>query len=69
MVTQETGFSDLFPTGAGLFAFSVIEEAVEAVKAINADYTTHSRAAADVAREFFDSDVVLSRLLDELGEN
>ena len=69
VVTQDTGFSDLFPTGTGLFAFSVIEEAVEAIEAINADYATHSRAAADVAREFFDSDVVLSRLLDELGEH
>jgi hypothetical protein len=68
VVTQETGFSDLFPTGKGLFAFSVIEEAVEAVEAINADYRAHSRAAADVAREYFDSDVVLARLLDELGE-
>jgi hypothetical protein len=68
VVTQETGFSDLIPTGAGLFAFTVIDEAVEAVNAINADYQTHSRGAASVAREFFDSDVVLSRLLDDMGE-
>ena len=68
VVTQETGFSDLLPTGAGLFAFSVIEEVVEAVNAINADYDIHSRMAADVAHEFFDSDIVLSRLLDDLGE-
>jgi hypothetical protein len=69
VVTQDTGFSDLLPTGTGLFAFSVIEDAVEAIEAINADYATHSRAAADLAREYFDSDVVLSRLLDELGEH
>jgi hypothetical protein len=68
VVTQETGFSDLFPTGAGLFAFTVIDEAVEAVNAINADYKTHSRGAASVAREFFDSDIVLSRLLADMGE-
>jgi hypothetical protein len=68
VVTQETGFSDLFPTGAGLFAFSVIEEILDAVQAINADYGTHSRAAADLAHEFFDSDIVLSRFLDDLGE-
>jgi hypothetical protein len=65
VVTQDTGFGDLFPTGEGLFAFSAIQEAVEAIEAINADYPAHSRAAAEVAREFFDSDVVLSRLLDE----
>ena len=59
MVTQDTGFSDFLPTGTGLFAFSVIDDAVEAIKAINADYATHSRTAADLAREYFDSDVVL----------
>jgi hypothetical protein len=69
VVTQETGFSELFPTGAGLFAFSVVDEAVEAIKAINADYANHSRRAAEVAREFFDSDVVLGRLLGDLGDN
>jgi hypothetical protein len=69
VVTQETGFSDLFPTGAGLFAFSVIEEAVEAINTINADYRTHSRLATEVARDFFDSDIVLTRLLDDLGED
>ena len=68
VVTQDTGFGDFLPTGTGLFAFSVIDDAVEAVEAINADYATHSRAAADLAREYFDSDVVLSRLLEELGE-
>jgi hypothetical protein len=68
VVTQDTGFSDFLPTGMGLFAFSVIEDAVDAVEAINADYATHSRAAADLAREYFDSDVVLSRLLEDLGE-
>ena len=69
VVTQDTGFGDLFPTGAGLFAFSDIEDVVGAIEAINADYPTHSRAAADLAHEFFDSDVVLSRLLDELGDH
>jgi hypothetical protein len=68
VVTQDTGFGDFLPTGTGLFEFSVIEDAVEAVEAINADYATHSRAAAELAREYFDSDVVLSRLLEELGE-
>jgi hypothetical protein len=69
VVTQDTGFGDLFPTGAGLFAFSDIEEAVGAIESINADYGAHSRAAGDIAREFFDSDLVLSRLLEELGDH
>ena len=69
VVTQDTAFGGLFPTGAGLFSFTDIEGVVEAIEAINADYPAHSRAATDIAREFFDSDVVLSRLLDDLGED
>ena len=39
VVTQETGFSNILPTGAGLFAFSTLDEAAEAVERINKDYT------------------------------
>ena len=35
--------------------------------AINADYERHSRAAEEIAREYFAHDVVLGRLLDDLG--
>lgn len=67
VITQETGFSNLMPTGTGLFAFSTLEEAVAAVEAVNADYEKHRRGAFDVAREFFDHEVVLKRLLDDVG--
>jgi hypothetical protein len=67
VVTQETGFSNILPTGAGLFAFSTLEEAAEAVERINKDYTYHCRAAAAVARDYFDSDRVLGDLLYDLG--
>jgi hypothetical protein len=67
VVTQETGFSETLPTGQGLFAFSTLEEAIERIDRINADYALHSRAARAVAREYFDSDVVLSRLLADMG--
>ena len=67
VVTQETGFSENLPTGEGLFAFSTLEEAVEAIERINADYPRHSRAARAIARDDFDSDVVLRRLLADLG--
>src|SRR5688572_31076190 len=53
VITQETGFSNVLPTGRGLFAFSTPDEAAGAVEAVNADYDRHSRAAADLAREFF----------------
>lgn len=67
VVTQETGFSNVLPTGAGLFAFSGMDEILEALAAIDADYARHSRAAASIARECFGHDVVLGRLLEDVG--
>lgn len=66
VVTQETGFSGHLPTGEGLFAFSDLEEAAAAIETINTDYPRHRRAARQVAVEFFDSDRVLSQLIDAL---
>jgi 2-polyprenyl-3-methyl-5-hydroxy-6-metoxy-1,4-benzoquinol methylase len=67
VVTQETGFSNHLPTGLGLFAFSTMEEAVDAIVRINADYARHAAGARDIAEAYFDSDVVLKRLIDEVG--
>jgi hypothetical protein len=67
VVTQETGFSDVLPTGAGLFAFSTLEEAAAAILEIAADPDRHARAAAHVARDYFDHAVVLRALLSDAG--
>jgi hypothetical protein len=67
VVTQDTGFSHVLPTGQGLFGFSTMDEAVAAVDAINSDYQRHSRAASELARAYFDSDLVLTRLLEDCG--
>lgn len=67
VVTQETGFSNVLPTGAGLFGFSTMEETLAAIDAINGDYARHSRAARKIAQEWFSFDVVLSKLLDQAG--
>ena len=67
VITQETGFSNSLPTGAGLFGFSTIAEILDAVEQINGDYARHSRAASAIAREYFSYDVVLPRMLAELG--
>jgi hypothetical protein len=67
VVTQDTGFSNVLPTGQGLFGFSTLDEAAAAVDAINADYERHSRAAGELARAYFDSDLVLTRLLEDCG--
>ena len=66
MITQETGFSDVIPSGEGLFGFSSTEEALTAVEAINGDYPRHARAAAAIARDYFSHEVVLGNMLKEL---
>jgi hypothetical protein len=66
-LVQDTGFSKNFPVGAGLVAFRTLDEAVEGVERIGRDYDRHCRAARAIAEKYFDSDRVLSRLLDEVG--
>jgi hypothetical protein len=51
------------PTGEGLLGFGSLEEALEGIEKINADYERHSRRASEVAREFFDAKVILPQLL------
>ena len=67
MVLQATGYEALLPVGEGLFAPRTVAEAAESIREIKADYSRHSRAARSIAREFFDSDKVLHRLLSEAG--
>jgi hypothetical protein len=67
VVTQDTGFGTVLPTGEGLFACADVEGAMAAFEAIEADYERHSRAARAIADEYFAAERVLSRLLDDLG--
>jgi hypothetical protein len=65
VVLQDTGFADLFPTGEGLLAFRTPEEAAAAIARVRGDYESHCHAARRIAEQYFDSDLVLSRLVDE----
>lgn len=67
VLAQDTGFSLHHPVGEGLLAFSTLDDAVDGVERIGADYDAHSRAARALAEERFDSNRVLGRLLDKLG--
>ena len=67
VITQETAFSNLLPTGRGLFAFSTMEEILAAISEINSDYESQSRAAADIAREYFDAENVLAKMMQQAG--
>ena len=64
VVVQDTGFRPVLPVGEGLLAFSSVEETVAAIREVEAHYQHHARAARSVAETYFDSDKVLSRLLD-----
>src|SRR5437667_6316197 len=55
VVVQDTGPSALLPNGEGMFRFSTVEQAAEALEAINVDYEKHCRAARQVAETFFDA--------------
>ncbi|MEP7014529.1 MAG: hypothetical protein ABI925_03735 [Verrucomicrobiota bacterium] len=67
VIIQETGFSEHYGNGAGLFAFKSLNEVAEAVRAISADYAKHSRAARQIARDVFEATKVLKSLLDRAG--
>ena len=66
-VVQETGWSRNYPSGQGLLHFTTVAEAVDAANDIASDYAEHSRAARAIAEEFFDSDKVLTELLETVG--
>jgi hypothetical protein len=67
VLAQDTGFSHYYSVGRGLLAFSTIEEAIDGVERITADYDVQSRAARQLAEERFESSRVLGRLLQRLG--
>jgi hypothetical protein len=67
VIAQDTGFSNILPTGEGLFAFQNMEEILEAIKEINDDYSRHCEAARKIAENYFDAKKVVAKLLKEIG--
>jgi hypothetical protein len=65
VVVQDTGFSRVIPTGSGLLAFGTLDEAVAAVADVERDYDRHARAAREIAAAYFDSERVLSQLVEQ----
>jgi hypothetical protein len=63
-VVQHTGPSRYLPNGEGLFRFQTIDEAVESLAAVNADYERHCRAARALAEAHFDARKVTARILE-----
>jgi hypothetical protein len=67
VVEQDTAFGDVLPLGPGVHAFRTVEEAMDAVRAIEADWPRASAHAAEVARECFAADRVVGGMLRVVG--
>ena len=63
VITQDTGFARILPTGEGLFAFTTMDDVLGAVDAVVRDYPRHAWAARGIAREYFEAERVLDELL------
>jgi hypothetical protein len=69
VVVQDTGFGCAIPTGQGVLSFATMDEAADAVERLSADPAVHAEAALAIAREHFDSDRVLGRLIDQAASH
>jgi hypothetical protein len=66
VITQNTGFSTWLPTGCGVLSFNDCDQALGAIEDVCCRYEAHSRAARELAQEYFDGRKVLSRLLKDI---
>jgi Glycosyl transferases group 1 len=64
-IVQDTGFSASIPTGEGLLTFENEDEAVAAIEGVVHEPERHAVAAEAIAREYFDSSRVLTRLIQD----
>jgi hypothetical protein len=67
VVLQDTGYSQILPTGEGLFSFRDGDEAAAALSEIEGDYARHSHAARRMAEEHFEGTRVLGDILHKVG--
>ncbi len=67
VITQDTGFGAVIPTGKGLFAFNTTEEVLAAIEAINSDYAGQCNAAREIAVEYFGAKKVAGKLMNDIG--
>lgn len=63
-VVQDTGASSVLPSGLGMFRFSTMEQAADALRAVNADYARHCRAARELTEAYFDAKIIARQILE-----
>jgi hypothetical protein len=64
-IVQRTGPSRYLPDADGLFRFQTMDEAVDALAAVEADYERQCRSARALAEEHFDARRVVRRVLEQ----
>jgi hypothetical protein len=67
VLAHDTGFGAALPTGDGLIAFATADDVLSGIESIDANYPRHREAARAIAETHFDSDRVLTRLLEHVG--
>ena len=67
VITQDTAFDCVLPTGRGLFGFHTIADVLAALDAIETDYELHRKAAREIAGDCFSAKGVLASLLQRAG--
>ncbi|MFC1882964.1 hypothetical protein ACFL2S_15945, partial [Thermodesulfobacteriota bacterium] len=67
VITQDTGFGNSLPTGEGLFLFATEDEVLMAIDSVARNYTRHSAAALEIAREYFNAEIVLGEVFHKAG--
>ena len=66
VVVQDTGFTRTIPVGEGILSFETLEQAVAGIQDVEINYQRHTQAARSIAESYFDSDKVLSHLIERL---
>lgn len=67
VVVQETGIPAPYRAEAGMLAFAEMDDAIAAVERVVGAYEEHAAAARSYAEQTFDSDRVLSRMLEAVA--
>jgi hypothetical protein len=65
VIVQDTGIGDWLTTGQGVLTFSSMDQAIDCLEQVDADYASHCEAAKQIADQVFSFKVVLPRILEQ----
>ena len=65
VIIQDTGIGDWMTTGQGVLTFSCMDQAIDCLERVDADYASHCEAAKQIADQVFSYKVVLPRILEQ----